>query len=356
MLENILPASFYGKFRWKNGAEEGIAALAKTGASLKVIGKDAWREYGEQVVNADVDVEMAVTQKRPGLWHMGAEWWINPIVALRAGIDQKARAAESGIGVDSNWTTGLGLKYRGFSFDFAYHQYGDLSENTTYFFSLGYIGEEKPALSVLKIKEAKEEPLPLLKTREGLKTFSDVIPGFWAKDAIEYLATLNIMSGYPDGTFRPYSPVTRAELCSILVKAKEFKANPLIEDVFPDVPLSHWAAPFIKIAVDRKYVSGYPDGKFLPWKKMTRAEAVVVISKFAGLSEPASLADNPFPDVNKRHWAARSISIAKTSGLLEYLSVKNFEPDTVLTRAEAAEILSKTTFVKDKIREQIFKK
>ena len=356
MLENILPATLYGKFRWKNGAEEGIAALAKTGASLKVIGKDAWREYGEQVVNADLDLEMAVVQKRPGLWHMGAEWWINPIVALRAGIDQKARAAESGIGVDSNWTTGLGLKYKGFSFDFAYHQYGDLSENTTYFFSLGYIGEEKPLLPVLKIKEAKEEPLPLLKTREGLKTFSDVIPGFWAKDPIEYLATLNIMSGYPDGTFRPEVPVTRAELCSILVKAKEFKANPLIEDVFPDVPLSHWAAPFIKIAVDRKYVSGYPDGKFLPWKKMTRAEAVVVISKFAGLSEPAGLADNPFPDVNKRHWAARSISVAKTSGLLEYLSGKNFEPDTVLTRAEAVEILSKTTFVKDKIREQIFKK
>ncbi|MBI5699732.1 S-layer homology domain-containing protein [Candidatus Saganbacteria bacterium] len=355
MLENILPASFFGLFKWKSGAEEGIAAQAKTGVSFKMIGKDGWRQYGEQVVNADLDLDMAVTQKRPGLWHAGLEWWFNPIVAIRAGIDQKAKATEAGIGVDSNWTTGLGLKYRGYSFDFAYHQYGDLAENTTYFFSLGYVGEEKPALPVLKIKEAKEEGLTL-KSREGLKTFSDVIPGFWAKDAIEYLATLNIMTGYPDRTFRPEAAVTRAELCAILVKAKEFPAQPLTTDVFPDVPLTHWAAPYIKIAVDRRYVSGYPDGKFLPWQKMTRAEAVVVISKFAGLTEPLSLSDNPFPDVPKRHWAARAIHVAKTAGLLEYLSGKNFEPDAVLTRAEAAEILSKTVFVKEKIREQIFKK
>lgn len=356
MLENILPASLMGVFKWKSGAEEGIAAQAKTGVSFKVIGKDAWRQYGEQTLIANLDLDMAVVQKRPSLWHLGAEWWFNPIIAIRGGIDQKAKATEAGIGVDSNWATGLGLKYKGFTFDFAYHQYGDLSENTTYFFSLGYIGEEKSSLPVLKIKETKENGLSTLKSREGLKTFSDVIPGFWAKDPIEYLATLNIMTGYPDQTFRPEAAVTRAELCAILVKAKEFPSQPLIQDVFPDVPLTHWAAPYIKIAVDRRYVSGYPDGKFLPWQKMTRAEAVVVISKFAGLTEPLSLSDNPFPDVPKRHWAARSISVAKNAGLLEYLSGKNFEPDMVLSRAEAAEILSKTAFVKEKIREQIFRK
>jgi len=80
-----------------------------------------------------------------------------------------------------------------------------------------------------------------------------------------------------------------------------------------------------------------------------------VIDRFAGLAEPLTIDYNPFPDVKKTHWAARSIAVAKQAGLLEYLIGNSFEPDKPFTRAEAAEVISKTDFAKDKIKELLKK-
>jgi hypothetical protein len=55
--------------------------------------------------------------------------------------------------------------------------------------------------------------------------------------------------------------------------------------------------------------------------------------------------------VKKSHWAAPAIAAGKDAGLFEYLAGKNFEPGNYLTRAEAAEILSKTSSIKDKIKD-----
>ena len=67
------------------------------------------------------------------LLHLGAEWNPMKYLFVRGGLDQNA----SGF----NLALGLGTKYRGFSFDYAYHTYAELSEFTTHYFSLGYIGE-----------------------------------------------------------------------------------------------------------------------------------------------------------------------------------------------------------------------
>jgi hypothetical protein len=361
MLQNIVPASLGGKFIWKRGnVQEGIPALIKLGSAFKLIGEEGFGRIRDNEIILTLDSEISPTLPRPTLWHVGGEWWPYAFLAIRGGIDQKAKATESGVGIDGNLTTGVGLKYKGFCFDYAYHQYGELTENASHFFSIGYQGvEEKPEAQKLeeKKKEMEKEGLYLkLKEKpEGLKTFVDVPQGYWAKDPIEYLATLNIISGFPDSTFRPEEPLTRAELAALLVKAKGFPTEEPKEAIFVDVPTDHWAAKFIKVALQRKYVSGYPDGKFRPWQKLTRAEGVAVIDKFAGLMEPLSLDYNPFPDVSKRHWAARSIAVAKAEGLLEYLSGKNFEPEKSLSRAEAAEIISKTAFAKEKIKELLKK-
>jgi hypothetical protein len=67
------------------------------------------------------------------LLHLGAEWNPMKMLFIRGGLDQKA----SGF----NLALGLGTKYRGFTFDYAYHTYAELSEFTTHYFSLGYTGE-----------------------------------------------------------------------------------------------------------------------------------------------------------------------------------------------------------------------
>lgn len=359
VARNVLPSNLGGKFTWKSRAEEGIASSIKIGSSIKVLGKDGLYTRIDKPLLWNTDLEMSTqTNSRPSIWHTGLELLVNPILALRCGVDQSIKAEQSGVGIDNNLTAGVGIKYKGFSFDYAYHQFGEITQNATHFFSLSYKGETETKKPEEIIKEKMQKIISTeIKTKKTLelKKFSDVGDGFWAKDPIEYLATLGIMSGYPDDTFKPLQPMTRAELAALLVKTKGFEVQRPDGDIFPDVNADHWAAPYISVAVRRKYMSGYPDGKFRPWQEISRAEAVVVFSKFAGLTIPEGISSNPFPDITRRHWAAPAISAAKQAGLLEYLSGSDFEPDKVFTRAEAAEIMSKTDFAKDKIKELLKK-
>jgi len=355
VLQNGLPASLGGKFNWvRNNVEEGIPAVLKTGVGIKVLGEEGFYQFREQELFLTLDNDMLVTQKRPGVWHLGSEWWLTSWVALRGGIDQKARATEAGVGVDNNMTAGVGLKYQGFTFDYAYHQFGELTENTTHFFSFGYEGEMKKS-KIAEMLEVEQKKLLVPKVKKTtLKSFKDVDEDYWAREPIEYLATLKIISGYPDDTFKPDEPLTRAELAALLVRAKGFKVEKQKTAIFKDMPPDHWAAPYVAVALQRKYITGYPDGKFMGWKKVTRAEAIVVLAKFAGLNIPIALSSNPYPDVEKRHWAARAIFAAKHAGLLEYIS-GDLKPKQLFTRAEAAEVISKTPFAKEKIKELLKK-
>jgi hypothetical protein len=176
-------------------------------------------------------------------------------------------------------------------------------------------------------------------------SFKDVPANFWVKDPIEMLATLKIIGGYPDGTFRPNKVITRAELTTLLVKAKGISSTETVDTSFADVTKKHWASYYIKEGADTGLVTGYPDKTFRPAKTLNRAEGVTLLSRFGELKEPETLLEGPFPDVPGRHWAAKS------AGMLMYLLDKPFEPNRDLTRAEAAEILSRTPFAASKIND-----
>jgi hypothetical protein len=331
-LQNALPASLGGKFTWqKNNVEEGIPAVLKIGGAINVLDESVW---------IALDSDIYVKEDKPAVWHAGFEWWLLRGLALRLGLDQQS----SPVQVDNNLTAGIGVKYSGFTFDYAYHQYGEISENSTHYFSLGYSGIEK-------VKPVEEIIPPELKpiTELKLRTFKDVPAGYWAKEPIEYLATAGVISGYPDDTFKPDNKLSRAELCTLLIKAKGISVEAVAEAVFPDLPAAHWAAPYIKASVDLGLVSGYPDGTFLPNKSLTRAEAVKILAVFDGL-EKTKAAESAFPDVLITHWAAQYIQAAELAGILDYLKDRDFEANQGLTRAEAAEMISKTSFGRAKIR------
>ena len=137
------------------------------------------------------------------------------------------------------------------------------------------------------------------------------------------------------------------------MKAKGFSVGKEVKVFFGDVPLQSFEAPYISLAVERKYISGYPDGAFRPEKRVTRAEAAAIMSRFAGLYVKNQLKEKPFPYLAADHWAAPAVAAAKGIGLFAYLSGKSFGPDFFLSRAEAAEIISKTPFAKKRIEELI---
>lgn len=357
VFQNFLPESFGGKFTWQNSSgTEGIPQVIRFGGQFHVLGPALALRRSDAPLDVSLDYENNSSQNRPSIWRLGLEYQPLPMFFLRAGLDQQPKAAEAGIGVDNNLTLGVGLALGGFTFDYAYHQFGDLSENTTHFFSLGFRGAEKPSALIGKVGRPEKKkptiPAPEVVAKPLLKVFGDVPDNYWAHNPIQYLATLNIMDGYSDGTFQPTKEINRGELAVLLVKAKNFSVGE-VKTKFSDVAPQSYEEPFISFAVERKYIEGFPDGTFQPIKRVTRAEAALILARFSGFTLKPKLQQRPFDDVSVGHWAAPAIAAARDAGLFEYLAGKSFGPDLYLTRAEAAEIISKTTFAKQQIEKLI---
>ena len=136
--------------------------------------------------------------------------------------------------------------------------------------------------------------------------FKDVANGAWYAQAINYLASIDILFGYPNGTFKPEQHITRAEFAAI---ASRFDAlQPVSGNAFPDIE-GHWAMNVINSAAAKGWVEGYPDGSFNPQKKITRAEVVRVVNKM--LDRKVKVEDIPngirqFTDFED-HWAFADI-------------------------------------------------
>ena len=105
--------------------------------------------------------------------------------------------------------------------------------------------------------------------------YSDVSAGRWYNNAVSTMTRAGIVNGYPDGTFRPNAPITRAEMAKII--ALFAKLEPSAER-FPDTA-GHWAEPYIRLAAGSGWTEGYPDGTFRPDRAITRAETVTMIDR-----------------------------------------------------------------------------
>ena len=107
-------------------------------------------------------------------------------------------------------------------------------------------------------------------------TYSDVACGKWYNNPISTMSALGIITGYPDGTFKPNKPITRAEFAAIAARFDETQSGK--SATFSDV-IGHWAAKEIGIAYYNDWIKGYPDGTFKPDQNITRAEAMTLINR-----------------------------------------------------------------------------
>ena len=107
-------------------------------------------------------------------------------------------------------------------------------------------------------------------------SYSDVAYGKWYNNPISTMSALGIITGYPDGTFKPNKPITRAEFAAIAARFDETQSGK--SATFSDV-IGHWAAKEIGIAYSNGWIKGYPDGTFKPDQNITRAEAMTLINR-----------------------------------------------------------------------------
>lgn len=140
--------------------------------------------------------------------------------------------------------------------------------------------------------------------------FSDASDNWFSK-AINYVVAKGLISGYPDGTFKPNESITRAEFAQMIsgyVK-NEKKGSSDFQDV-----KDHWAKDAIEKLYGNKNVTGYPDGTFKPNAKITRAEAVTILNSVFNrnttknsLNNVNTSSLNKFSDVSEGFWAYYNI-------------------------------------------------
>ena len=112
----------------------------------------------------------------------------------------------------------------------------------------------------------------------GYKYFPDVHDDASYADAVNLLYALDVITGYPDGTFRPDGLLTRAEfavMVSRLLRFEEYQSRASAS--FRDVRTSHWAYPYVETAVKAGLVNGFGDGTFKPDDSLTYEQAIAVL-------------------------------------------------------------------------------
>lgn len=174
--------------------------------------------------------------------------------------------------------------------------------------------------------------------------FPDVPQNHWAAMTIDFVRSARVIEGFPDGTFRPDTNVTRAEFTKMAVEAEGLTLIDPATPSFPDVPRTHWAFRYIETARAANIIDGYPDGTFRPDANVSRAEIAAIVVRAARL--PIDTTGARFPDVPQTHWAFEEIMTARnTPGppnmIVDGYPDGTFRPDNPATRAEAATVIGR---------------
>lgn len=169
--------------------------------------------------------------------------------------------------------------------------------------------------------------------------FSDVSSDYWAQPYIERLATEEIIAGFPNGTFQPEQPVTRAQFAAIVRQA--FNQNRTRSaPSFGDVPANYWATQAIADAYAQGFMSGYPNGTFQPEQQIPRVQAIVSLANGLGFApnSPVDQVLNTYRDASQIPDYAESPVAAATENdlVVSYPDVNRLAPQSVTTRAEVA--------------------
>lgn len=107
--------------------------------------------------------------------------------------------------------------------------------------------------------------------------YSDVPSTHDRYEAINMLSGLDIITGYPDGSFQPDKEVTRAEMAALITRMFNLTSSAVTEAPFSDVEVDYWAATNIVAAKNMKIINGFPDGTFRPQDNVTYEQAVKMI-------------------------------------------------------------------------------
>ena len=147
---------------------------------------------------------------------------------------------------------------------------------------------------------------PAFTHRMSNGTFEDVKTDYWFYKEVETLYNIGIVDGTDEYKFSPDEPVTRAEFAVMAARFADLDYTG--GNIFDDVPNGHWAYSYINAAANAGWVEGYPDGSFRPDEPISRAEVVRlvngVINRSITLDKLKELGvECPYNDLAEKHWS-----------------------------------------------------
>jgi len=115
-------------------------------------------------------------------------------------------------------------------------------------------------------------------------SYSDVDPESAYETDVEKAAWMGYAEGYEDGTFRPLGEITRAEaakMINLVIDRKEIEKE-VLSSCSDNEDIQEWSREALAFSVGKGYLSGYPDGTLRPNSPMTRAEALTLMDRVCG--------------------------------------------------------------------------
>ncbi|MBI5078468.1 S-layer homology domain-containing protein, partial [Candidatus Saganbacteria bacterium] len=250
--------------------------------------------------------------------HYGVEFWPTRNLALRMGSDA------------NDLTAGVGIRAAGLEFDYAYHLYAGVAENTTHFFSISYRGDIPKRELKIGIKTHADKTI-IYNNRIKVSGEVAVVGG----EALGPTPPLTVKIGDVNAAVTPDNHFT-AEVSAdgpgkklILVEAENTAGDRTIQKIrllklasFPDVPASYWARKAIEDFSTLGLIEGYPDGNFKPEANLTRAELAYLLVRAKKSKNLSAAYGKTFSDVPADFWAASYLEEAERLGVIKGFTVK----------------------------------
>ncbi len=172
--------------------------------------------------------------------------------------------------------------------------------------------------------------------------FNDVPAGYWAEPYIDALSSRGLIAGYDDGTFRPDQPVTRAQTANIVSRTFDLTADKASLE-FSDIEPDYWARESVGEVVKGGFMTGFPDNTFQPNLPVTRAQALTTLVTGLGIQTPQNIqaALSRYTDANAiPQWANEKMAAATAGSLVvNYPDPAQLKPSEPTTRAELSALV-----------------
>lgn len=168
--------------------------------------------------------------------------------------------------------------------------------------------------------------------------FSDVSTDHPYATAITALKGLGVIGGFPDGSFQPDLYVNRAEALKMIMESSIKDIPETTQSGFPDVPGSEWFAKYVALAKDKNIISGYPDGTFRGQELINFGEILKITFRTFGLVASTTYSEAQlrvnFPKYTGKEWFLPYMMYAKEKNMLILT-----EPGAYPSRGQIAELL-----------------